>query len=303
MISYSFIIPHKNAINYLNRCVESIPQRDDIEIIVVDDNSRDENIPVFSRDGVTIIYLDQNESKGAGHARNVGINRAQGKWLLFADCDDYYETGFLDKLDRFKEIDDIDVICYDAYVFYNDNLITNTINEYLESPKRIVDVRKLLMSRQMPWCRMFSSSFVKKIGAQYEEIPIGNDAWFVLYCGSKAEKIGVIQDKLYHYIDNPVGITKKKRPIEHHYIALRSSIRQNQLKMRNGLLSLIYVPSYNELLIRKNFGNIAFCKAILIRILHDRSFFPALLNQNYRRIVNFIHKFYETQSDNNCPCL
>ena len=38
-INYSFIIPHKNCPDLLQRCVDSIPERDDVQVIVVDDNS------------------------------------------------------------------------------------------------------------------------------------------------------------------------------------------------------------------------------------------------------------------------
>jgi len=37
--NYSFIIPHKNCPDLLQRCVDSIPERDDVQVIVVDDNS------------------------------------------------------------------------------------------------------------------------------------------------------------------------------------------------------------------------------------------------------------------------
>ena len=89
-INYSFIIPHKNSVKLLNRCLDSIPQREDIEIIVVDDNSDEK--PIVKRT-VEVVYLTYKESNGAGKARNIGITKAKGRWLLFADCDDYYVNG------------------------------------------------------------------------------------------------------------------------------------------------------------------------------------------------------------------
>lgn len=44
MINYSIIIPHKNISSLLRRCLDSIPERDDLEIIVVDDNSNEKTI-------------------------------------------------------------------------------------------------------------------------------------------------------------------------------------------------------------------------------------------------------------------
>src|SRR5574344_79438 len=97
MINFSIIIPHKNSPELLQRCLASIPQREDIQIIIVDDNSESSivnfcSFPGTERKDTEIIYL--KESKGAGYARNRGLSRAKGEWILFADADDYYTNEF-----------------------------------------------------------------------------------------------------------------------------------------------------------------------------------------------------------------
>ena len=57
MINYSIIIPHKNSPELLERCLNSIPERKDIEIIVVDDCSNENGRPQIDREGVEIIYV------------------------------------------------------------------------------------------------------------------------------------------------------------------------------------------------------------------------------------------------------
>ena len=42
--NYSIIIPHRNIPQLLQRCIDSIPSRDDLQIIIVDDNSDDVDI-------------------------------------------------------------------------------------------------------------------------------------------------------------------------------------------------------------------------------------------------------------------
>ena len=92
-MNFSFIIPHKNVPELLKKLLDSIPVRDDTEVIVVDDHSDPSivdfvNFPGLKRRNTKCIFLD--ESRGAGYARNVGIDNASGKWLLFADSDDSY---------------------------------------------------------------------------------------------------------------------------------------------------------------------------------------------------------------------
>ena len=102
MFNYSIIIPHKNIPSLLRRCLDSIPERDDLEIIVVDDNSKEDTIrdlQTIHRNNLQIIYT--KEGRGAGYARNVGISKAQGKWILFADADDYFEEIAFNTLDLF----------------------------------------------------------------------------------------------------------------------------------------------------------------------------------------------------------
>ena len=85
-INYSFIIPHRNVPHLLQRCIDSIPKRDDIQIIIVDDNSDPkivnfECFPGLNEKCVEVYFT--KEGKGAGYARNIGLTYAKGKWFLF----------------------------------------------------------------------------------------------------------------------------------------------------------------------------------------------------------------------------
>ena len=114
MFSYTIIIPHKNCPDLLKRCVDSIPVRDDVQIIVVDDNSDEDKKPSIERKGMEVVLLDASSSKGAGRARNVGLKHAKGKWLLFADADDYYRNRrkhkMLRHIKKFSEIRKIHIV-------------------------------------------------------------------------------------------------------------------------------------------------------------------------------------------------
>ena len=101
-INYSIIIPHKNIPKLLDRCINSIPNRNDIEIIIVDDNSDDVTelykLDSLKRSNVQLHLISKTESKGAGRARNLGLSVAKGKWCIFADADDFFITASLNKM-------------------------------------------------------------------------------------------------------------------------------------------------------------------------------------------------------------
>lgn len=182
MIIYSFIIPHHNTPDLLRRLVDSIPQREDIEIIVVDDNSDEGKRANITRSDVRTIYIDKEHTKGAGRARNVGMAIATGKWLLFADADDLYKPGFIDVLDEYKE-DDIEMLFYNIDSVDSDTLKPNkrsvTLNRLIEQYDGSVEAsNNILYFGYAPWRRMLLSEFVKKHGFRFEETARGNDMFF-----------------------------------------------------------------------------------------------------------------------------
>lgn len=216
-ITYTFIIPHHNCPHLLDRCLSSIPQRDDIQIIVVDDNSDEDKKPVEScRPEIEYIYIGKEETKGAGKARNIGMSKAKGKWLLFPDSDDYYSDGFINFLDFYKS-DNIDIL-YFNYTFIDG--ATGNIFSINDLQRAIVSFDQSKTKEDMiryrnntPWTKMIRNDFVRQIQAYYEEAPNGNDVLFSLWIGHKAKQIAVCDKRLYNYIKTPNSIgTKKQSP-------------------------------------------------------------------------------------------
>lgn len=287
MINYSFIIPHHNCPILLDRLLSSIPQREDIEVIVVDDNSDNDKKPNVSRSDVHVVLIPSDESKGAGHARNVGLEIAKGKWLLFADSDDYYEDNFITSLDEYINTD-ADIVLFSAYVNYDieqpqkkqeKNYIEQIFQKYIESSKTKLDIRRAAMAANVPWNKMFKKQFIFNIGARFEEIPISNDAWFVKYAGSKVTKIEIIKKRLYYYIKYPNNTTNKKRPLSHYYLAIDSNTRRNILLRDVGLFDMIVFPGFNKENILRDFGKWTFVKLIFYKLFHDPTFFKLIIKK------------------------
>ena len=213
--TFSIIIPHKNSPKLLERCLNSIPVRDDLQIIIVDDNS-DESIvdytrfPGIGRENLEIIF--NKIPLGAGHARNLALKVASGKWLLFADADDYY-INLNTLLDKYKAIDDIDIVYFNCKgetdqtnrcIKYN-KLIEEYINDKSIGDKRI------RFNWWTPWNKLIRKDLVDRNNLQFEEVMSGNDAKFCLLASYFADKILV--DPHYYYIStiqsNSITLRKK----------------------------------------------------------------------------------------------
>lgn len=112
-MKYSFIIPTYNSGKYINRCIESIlsqEMKNKYEIVIIDGNSTDDTIfkiKKFITNNLNIrCFIKKNT--GASAARNLGIKKSVGKYLIFVDSDDIVYPGFI------KNIDKIDVEKYDV---------------------------------------------------------------------------------------------------------------------------------------------------------------------------------------------
>ena len=236
MINYSIIIPHYNTQNLLQRCLNSIPRREDIQIIVVDDNSDSlkvdfDHFPGMGEKGVEVYFT--KEGKGAGYARNVGLQYARGKWLLFADADDYYFSGAFDVLDK-ELTEDLDILYFNVDSTIKSNASrASFISKKYEKYFICGDDLNVRFNIWTPWNKVFSHEMVKRKKLQFDEIPIGNDAFFALSASKYAKRYKIINNKLYCLEDNDGSITYTKIDYKRAMNYIKATIRINSFYTDN----------------------------------------------------------------------
>jgi len=144
-INFSIIIPTKNIPDLLQRCLESIPQRSDIEIIVVDDGSTDQTTQLLhAYSNLGKIKLIEKENGGQSDARNIGIKNANGQYITFIDSDDTIEKNTLLKnMSILTENPSIDILQYPILYFWtSDHEISYKKNkdEIVDNPQEIAQL-------------------------------------------------------------------------------------------------------------------------------------------------------------------
>ncbi|MFF3540287.1 CDP-glycerol glycerophosphotransferase family protein [Streptomyces platensis] len=116
---FSIIVPVYNVQGYLRACLNSLLAQDftDFEVIAVDDCSPDrsgEILAEFAARDPRVIHVRHEENGGIGAARNTGVQRARGDYLLFLDSDDTFTAGALRAMaDRLGASDDPDLLLFD----------------------------------------------------------------------------------------------------------------------------------------------------------------------------------------------
>jgi glycosyltransferase involved in cell wall biosynthesis len=221
-VNYSIIIPHKNIPKLLQRCMDSIPRREDVQIIIVDDNSDPEKVnfeqfPGLNDPFVKVIFT--KEGKGAGYARNVGLTKATGKWLLFADADDYFNYCINDLLDEYVNYD-ADIIyfkhnsvdCNTYTTAYRCISFNNYIDYWLNYQKKAYNLLKY--KRSSIWAAFFKFDFIKKKSIFFDEVSIANDVSFAYLSGFYASSIHADPRAIYCTTIRQGSIRHDKKNIE-----------------------------------------------------------------------------------------
>jgi len=124
----SVVVPSYNSASTLRECLKSIQNQDyaDIEIIVIDDNSKDKSVEIAEKFHARVIRNEQN--MGAAEARNIGARKAKGQALLFVDSDVVLENGLISKaVNYMTEHREVDAV---VGVFNPKNRFRNFASQY-----------------------------------------------------------------------------------------------------------------------------------------------------------------------------
>ena len=124
MPKVSVIIPIYNAEKYLIECINSVTTQSlkDIEIICINDGSSDDSqliIEAFCEIDRRVYFFNQ-KNKGAGAARNRGIEFANGEYVYFMDADDYLEKNTLEETYNLAVEKEVDFLMFKISNFYDD---------------------------------------------------------------------------------------------------------------------------------------------------------------------------------------
>lgn len=109
MIKVSIIMPAYNSEEFIRTSLSSIPKREDIEVIVVNDGSTDKTAEIAKE--FNVILIDRKENMGIGYSRREALAVAQGEYIMFFDSDDTIVKDNFDK--ALDMLDGSDIVYYD----------------------------------------------------------------------------------------------------------------------------------------------------------------------------------------------
>lgn len=251
---FSIIIPHKNIPSLLQRCLDSIPQRDDVQIIIVDDNSNPKNVDFEKFPGLdkpnTEVYFDKS-NKGAGRARNIGLRHVRGEWVIFADCDDYFHIEILNEIMDTIIPDECLAIYWGTEELYPDGSNHLFLTDS-DTRLRKIPSMNMVLSAFAPWKKMVRMKVLCDNNVYFDEIPASNDVMFQmrLVGALNEENIYWFPKRVYTWVKRENSITTKVS-IDKAKSRFVTSLRANKYAQQHGWgkvdNSLYYMQSIKKL--------------------------------------------------------
>ena len=212
----SVIVPVYNAAAYIERCVKSIQNQTytHYELILVNDGSTDNSLEIcktLASQDERIVVLDRPNG-GASAARNTGLTKARGDYIVFVDSDDYVTSTYLENLYLAAKFGNYDIVQCNFEEVNNTKLsINNVIFDKMHvqeiSKKQALNDR---VYKVTIWGKIYSSflfdDFKFREGEIYED-----DASYYIFV-DKAKKIAILNETLYYYYmsENSVMRNDKK---------------------------------------------------------------------------------------------
>lgn len=218
MYNLTIIIPYYNSISKLNRLLDSIPPHEDIQTIIINDKSNI-NLDLYQktklRHNDKVFLENKTAKKGAGVCRNIGIEKAEGRWILFADSDDFFIKKFYEKASLYFNTNNevvyfpptsLDIMSgqpSNRHKSYQD-LVLN----YLENPS-IYNENLLRYKYYVPWSKLISRDFIKAHDLKFDEVMVSNDVMFSTKVGFNLRSFAVDDNIIYCVTkDNEKSLTR-----------------------------------------------------------------------------------------------
>lgn len=261
-IKFSVIIPAHNTSSYIERCLKSILDQDfkNLEIIVIDDGSTDDlnrRVKDLKQSYKNLIRFYRTKHKGVSNARNLGLRKSRGEYIVFVDSDDYLYYNIFNYINYFEE----DVDCF-IMQFKKYNLATNDFIDFEQdtilsaeniNKRKHEDVlNEFYRTRAITpvWRFVVKSAIAKKIKFT-KNIIFEDEEW--------SSKV-LIKAQSFHLIDKPCYVYVKREN------SITSSLNENAyISLMKVCFNLLKIAEQQKdkfkkiFLMRKIYLNSEFC--------------------------------------------
>lgn len=211
----SIIVPVYNRVEMLERCIQSVlcQKIEDLELLLVDDHSTDstwKQMIQYSKLDSRVRAFSLKEGRGVSAARNLGILKAKGSYLMFMDSDDYIEEKTVEYLYQVMQRTNSDVVAVGLIVEDKNQ------SEIKASDPGILSVsftgEEMLLAFDQSgfaqyccWGKLIRTELVKQLRFQ-EGVSIAGDVLFMMELYGSIKKLVYAPARKYHCVVHETNI-------------------------------------------------------------------------------------------------
>ncbi len=275
----SIIIPvFNNSVSFSN-CIDSLTKQinKNFDVIIIDDYSDNfestKILSCISQSGIDYIYIKNNQNKGPGYSRNVGISNAKSKYITFIDSDDFVNVDFTDDIIENMVKKDLDTLIFNMNIHKNGKVkCLKSIN--LFNSTMVDNKYALVYTLGGTVCKAYKKEIIQSNDIVFLEKKRNEDMPFTKKAIMKSKKIFYLNKTLYNYIRHESSLMSNKSLLD----------PSNAIDSVNYLLCNYNISDYKKEL-----------EAIYIKeIIYSTTVTVASLNKKNSEILNHIKKVEST---------
>lgn len=295
MPKFSIIIPVYNVEKYLRKCLNSVFSQNykNYEVIVVNDGTKDNSMDIVKDYPVKVI---NQKNQGLSVARNNGVEKATGEYILFLDSDDYIEEGLLKEINKSLN-NNPDIVRFQIKEVFEDGKEID-YNEKPFTNKNGKDAFSLIAKYHFvenSWCYAIRREYYLKNKFKFKENTFHEDFGLLPLVIIKAKKVNSIDYIGYNYLQRQGSImnngeyTKTQKKVadmyDHYYFLL------NEAKKLSFDTSIFKSFISNSLIIKITELNDEDYKIYLKKLKKDKVFDNLLTDTFQRKIKKYLLRY------------
>lgn len=206
----SVIVPCYNSREYIVSCFNCLQEQTNkqFQAVFIDDCSTDDSVSLLhelkEKASFSMSICENSSNIGAGKSRNVGIEAADGDYVMFLDCDDTIDKTTIERLENVIKNESPDCVLFDFFVVKGAmKLLHHT------SPCKSIWIQRddaILYTNGSVCCKTYKKSILTAGAILFPELKTNEDFVFNSLALSCCAKIYYLNEPLYFYVQNPKSI-------------------------------------------------------------------------------------------------
>ena len=215
-IKVSVIVPMYNVAHILDKAIDTLYSQtlQGVEYIFVDDCSSDDTLQRLknalpTKEGVSVKILHHEHNRGVAAARNTGLDNAVGQFVYYVDADDHIAPQTLEKLYTYAITENADIVGCEWFLSFDKNERHMKQAHATTGEDLFMNMAYGVMRWNL-WLFMVRRSLYEKPGMRFiEGMNMGEDMMVMMKLAIDADRVFIIHEPLYHYIQTNSGSLTK----------------------------------------------------------------------------------------------